>query len=332
MDRRDGWPPPEAWPPRAPAPPRGPAGPRGPLLHAALFLATAATALLSGFALGAPEGVPLGAAEVLRHGWPYAAALLGVLGAHEFGHYALARRHRVDATLPFFIPGPPFPFGVGSLGAVIRLRSALPSRRATLDIGLAGPFAGLLVAVPLYAWGLARSAAVDASAFPPPGPQSLAGIALALLTGAPDPSPGLQALRMGDSLLTWGLQRLVWGALPAGQDLLLHPVAVAAWFGLLVTALNLVPLGQLDGGHATYALLGGERARRLSRLVAWGLLGCGLFLSVSWLAWWALARWLVGPGHPPAWDERPLDPARRALAVAGLVLFALTFVPVPVAS
>jgi membrane-associated protease RseP (regulator of RpoE activity) len=136
---------------------------------------------------------------------------------------------------------------------------------------------------------------------------------------------------MGDSLVTWGLQRLVWGGLPAGQDLLLHPVAFAGWLGMLVTTLNLVPLGQLDGGHCTYALLGQDGALRLSRLVSWALLACGLVLSWNWLVWWGLTRFLVGRAHPPSWDERPLDPARRALAVAGLVLFVLTFVPVPFA-
>lgn len=315
--RPPGWPPPR---------------PRGPWVNAVLFLATAATTLLAGFAVGAPADATFTAVEVLRHGWPYAAALLGILGTHEMGHWLLARRHGVDATLPFFIPGPPFPVGVGTFGAVIRIRSALPSRRATLDIGLAGPLAGLAVAVPLLIWGLAHSTLVDTGPLPAPGPSSALEQLVAWLKDLPAPAEAGRAIVMGDSLLTWGLQRLVWGTLPPGKDLLLHPVALAGWLGLLVTALNLFPLGQLDGGHGIYALLGRERALRVSRLVSYGLLGCGLFLSTSWLVWWALTRFLVGLRHPPTWDERPLDPARRAVAIAGLVLFVLTFVPVPIAS
>jgi len=335
MDPGSGWPPPEARPPWSPMRPPGwppPPRPRGPWLNAVLLLATMGTTLLAGFAIGAPADATFDAASVLRHGWPYAAALLGILGTHEMGHSLLARRHDVDATLPFFISGPPFPLGVGTFGAVIRIRSRLPSRRAALDVGLAGPLAGLAVAVPLLVWGLAHSTLMDVGQLPAPGPASALDLFLAWFRDAPDAVPDGRALRMGDSLLTWGLQRLGWGELPAGQDLLLHPVALAGWLGLLVTALNLFPLGQLDGGHGTYALLGHERALRLSRLVSWGLLACGLFLSASWLVWWGLTRFLVGLGHPPSWDERPLDPARRAVAIAGLVLFVLCFVPVPISS
>jgi len=332
MDPEAGWSPPEARPPWSPARPAATGRRRGPWLNAVLFLATVATTLLAGFALGAPSDAELSVAGVLRHGWPYAASLVAILGAHEMGHYVLARRYGVDATLPFFIPGLPFPLGVGTFGAVIRMRTPPPSRRAALDIGLAGPLAGLAVALPLLVWGLAHSTLVDVGQLPAPGPSSALDLLLAWLRDAPEAAPEGRAILMGDSLLTWGLQRLVWGELPAGKDLLLHPVALAGWLGLLVTALNLFPLGQLDGGHGTYALLGRERALRLSRLVSWGLLACGLFLSTSWLVWWALTRFLVGLGHPPSWDERSLDPARRAVAIAGLVLFVLTFVPVPISS
>lgn len=306
----------------------------GPWLNAALFLVTAATTLLSGFMLAAPAGTPLSPAEVLRHGWPHAAALLGILAAHEFGHYALARWHGVDTSLPFFIPGPPQPFGVGTFGAVIRMRQRPPSRRATLDIGVAGPLAGFAVALPLLLWGLAHSEVVDASGLARDGIDSPWAWLQAWWSGRLDevgPTGAAAMPWLGDSLVTWGALRLVWGALPAGQDLVLHPVAFAAWLGMLVTTLNLVPIGQLDGGHLTYALLGRERAERASRLVSLGLLGAGLFLSWNWLFWWLLTRLVVGVRHPPAWDERPLDGTRAALAVAGLVLFVLTFVPVPFA-
>jgi membrane-associated protease RseP (regulator of RpoE activity) len=305
---------------------------RGPWVNVALLLATCATTLLSGFVLAAPEGTPLVAGEVLRHGWPHASALLGILGAHEFGHYALARWHRVDTSLPFFIPGPPQPFGVGTFGAVIRMRESPPSRRATLDIGVAGPLAGFAVALPLLLWGLAHSTVIDVGALPRPGPGSPWAWLQAWLDGSLDAAgrPAPMPL-LGDSLVTWGALRVVWGALPPGQDLVLHPVAFAAWLGMLVTTLNLVPIGQLDGGHLTYALLGRARAERASRLVSLALLGAGLFLSWNWLFWFLLTRLVVGVRHPAAWDERPLDRPRVALAVAGLVLFVLTFVPVPFA-
>jgi membrane-associated protease RseP (regulator of RpoE activity) len=140
-----------------------------------------------------------------------------------------------------------------------------------------------------------------------------------------DPGPQL----LGDSLLTLAASRLVHGELPPGTDLFLHPVALAAWLGLLVTTLNLVPLGQLDGGHVLYALAGRRLAHLASRLVSLGLLAAGLFLSWNWLIWWGLTR-VIGLGHPPALSEEPLDRPRAALAVLSLVLFALTFVPVPV--
>ncbi|MBL0278414.1 MAG: site-2 protease family protein [Anaeromyxobacter sp.] len=298
-------------------------------MNAALLLATAATTLLAGHDLAAPPGQPVTAALVLRHGWPYSAALLGILGAHELGHYALARWHRVDATLPYFLP---VPFGVGTFGAVMRMRSLPPSRRATLDIGVAGPLAGFAVALPLLLWGLAHSTVVEAGGLPRAGLDSPWLLLTAWWDGRLEAAAEAGSVQfMGDSLVTWAAQRLTWGALPAGQDLVLHPVAFAAWLGMLVTALNLVPLGQLDGGHLTYAWLGQRGARALSRLVSAALLACGLFLSWNWLFWWALTRVAVGTGHPPSWDERPLDPARTALALCGLVLFALTFVPVPFA-
>jgi membrane-associated protease RseP (regulator of RpoE activity) len=134
----------------------------------------------------------------------------------------------------------------------------------------------------------------------------------------------------GDSAITLAARWAVHGPLAPGTDVFLHPVAFAAWLGLLVTTLNLVPIGQLDGGHVLYALLGRRRALAGSRLVSAGLLAAGLFLSWNWLVWWLLTRVLIGLGHPPALADEPLDPGRRAVALLSLVLFALTFVPVPV--
>ncbi len=239
----------------------------------------------------------------------------------------MSRRHGIRATLPYFLPFPFSPFG--TFGAVIRIRSALPSRRATLDIGAAGPFAGFAVAVPLLAWGLAHSE------IRPVGDVVLETSRVGVIQLVQAWRSGDQLLasgvqHYGDSLITWGVQRLVLGPLPPGHDVFVHPVAFAAWIGLFITALNLIPIGQLDGGHVTYALLGRRRARLLSRLVAAGLLLAGLFLSWNWLLWWVLTRFLVGYDHPPAYDEEPLSPGRKVAAVLALLLFAATFIPIPV--
>jgi membrane-associated protease RseP (regulator of RpoE activity) len=310
---------------------------RFPYLNVALFLATIATTLMAGASqstlrLPAVSGgaASRAVAEVLAivvAGLPFASSLIGILFSHEMGHYLLARAYGVDSTLPFFIPVPLGP--VGTFGAVIRIRSALPSRRATFDIGAAGPFAGFVVAVPLLAWGLAHSEvrplgdlAVEST------PMGLVQIVHAWIAGDQLLGAGIQ--HYGDSLVTWVVQRIVLGPLPPGTDVFLHPVAFAAWIGLFVTTLNLIPLGQLDGGHVVYALLGRRRARLFSRLVAAGLLLAGLFLSWNWLLWWALTRFLVGYDHPAAYDDAPLSPGRKIAAVLALVMFVSTFIPIPV--
>lgn len=308
------------------APPRAQVRPTA--THVALFLATLVTTLWMGFLLSplAADGPTV--ARVIEGGAPFAASLVAILFSHEMGHYVLARRHRVDTTLPYFIP---VPFGAGTLGAVIRIRSPIPTRRAALEIGAAGPWAGFVVAVPLLLWGLAHSevrleeaAAVQAFA------RSPYDALVAWLQGRPvfGPDPGVHVF--GDSLVTWGAQRLVLGPLPEHASVFVHPVAFAAWIGLLVTTLNLVPFGQLDGGHVLYALLGRRRARRAAEAVSLLLLAAGLFASWSWLFWWLLTRLVVGPRHPPALREEPLGRGRIAFSIATLLLFVATFVPVPV--
>lgn len=302
---------------------------RFPAANVALFLATLATTAWAGF-LYSPlaERAPT-VANVIRGGLPFAASLVAILFAHEMGHYLLARRYGVKATLPYFIP---IPFAFGTLGAVIRIRSPLPTRRAILDIGAAGPLAGFALAVPLLLVGLSLSEVREVAASPVADALSSPwSVARALLDGRPllDGPPGLQLL--GESLLTWGARWIVVGRLPPGTDVVLHPIALAAWLGLLVTALNLVPVGQLDGGHVLYALLGG-RALPVARAVSAALLVAGVFLSWTWLVWWFLSRFVVGLRHPPALVEEPLGPWRRAVGWISLALFIATFVPVPVAS
>lgn len=300
---------------------------RLPWGNAALFLATVATTVLSGAGFAGWSGG--GMAGLVLAGLSYAAAILAILLAHEMGHYLLARAWRVDSTLPFFLPVyVPGSMNFGTLGALIRLRSPIPSRDAVLDIGAAGPIAGALVAVPLYAWGLAHSKVHAVGELAASGTDSLWGMVQQWLAGEPLGGAGGTVV-FGDSLVTAGVQWLVLGALPPGQDVIVHPVALAAWLGLFVTTLNLIPLGQLDGGHVTYAWLGERRALWLSRGVSAALLLAGVFVSLNWLVWWLLTRLVVGLRHPPAMHDAPIGPGRRAVAVLSLLLFVATFVPVP---
>ena len=301
---------------------------RFPAANVALFLATIATTLWAGFVLSPlAEHAPT-FENVLRGGLPFAGSLVSILFAHEMGHYVLARRYGVRATLPYFIP---LPFGVGTLGAVIRMRSALPSRRATLDIGAAGPLAGLALALPLLLVGYALSEVREVSALAPGSAFSSPWAMVRALAEGRPLSGGDATIRFfGDSLLTWGARWLVIGGVPDGHDVILHPVAFAAWLGLLVTTLNLVPAGQLDGGHVLYALLGRRRALVAGRWVGAALLVAGVFWSWNWLVWWFLTRFVIGLRHPPALVEEPLDGGRVAVAWLSLALFVATFVPVPV--
>jgi len=293
----------EAAPPVAPAP-MAALERRRWLLHALLFVATLATTTVAG-ALNAD--VPL---SELREGWmkglPFSLSLMGILFCHEMGHYGFARHHGVRATLPFFLPAPPIPFLIGTFGAFIRLRSLPRDRRALFDVGAAGPWAGFLVALPV-AW-----------------------IGLALSEVRPLPS-SFGGLYFGDSLLFKGLTWLVIGPIPYGFDIFLHPVALAGWFGLFVTGLNLLPIGQLDGGHVVYALFG-RRHRWIARGFLLGLLALGF---VGWAGWfvWAVLVTFAGLDHPPTSDrETGLDPARVGMAWATLALFLATLVPVPIVS
>jgi membrane-associated protease RseP (regulator of RpoE activity) len=285
------------------------AEPSRPLIHLGLFLATVVTTLLAGtLSLG---GVSPG--ELWQHpgriavGLPFSMALLGILGVHEFGHYTFGRLHGMPVSLPYFIPVPP-PFFLGTLGAVIRLRGAIRDRRALFDMAVAGPLAGLMVAVPVYVLGLKLSSVVR----------------------IPQEAPGGTFMQFGDAVLPKLLERLTLGALPPDFDILLHPVGVAAWFGFYVTALNLIPAGQLDGGHIVYALFGGRHAL-ISKLAVGGLVLIGLaFGSMNWLVWAALIVGLMGFRHGPTMDDiTPLDGRRRALGLFALILLFLLLPPVP---
>lgn len=308
---------------------------RRPWLHVLLFVATlASTFAVFLFAWG---GGVVGSFEDRAWGSAlFAGSVVLILLAHELGHYFMARAHGVDATLPYFIP---VPLGFGTLGAVIRLLGRVPSRNALVDIGAAGPLAGLAIAVPLMVVGIAQSTPMAVPVTPAPTLAPATSLLnLAALFGQwaraevfGTPTPALPQLEVfGDNLLTLGLARLVHGALPPGQELIAHPVFIAAWFGLLMTMLNLLPVGQLDGGHLTHAWFGTE-AEELGRKVAGASLILALFCSVSWLVWFFLVTRVVGVQHPPVLDEEtPLSRGRKVTVVVTWVMTVLTFMPVPI--
>ncbi len=278
---------------------------RVPILNLLLFVATFATTTIAG-ALNAD--VPWGE---LRARWadglPFSCSLMSILLAHEMGHYLCARAHGVRATLPFFLPAPPVPFLIGTLGAFIRLRSLPPSRRALFDVGAAGPWAGFFVALPV----------------------AYVGLSLSEIRPLPAEFSGLY---FGDSAVFKLLSWLTVGPIPYGRfDVFLHPVAMAGWFGLFVTGLNLLPIGQLDGGHVIYSLFG-RRHRWIARGFLLALLALGFLGWAGWFVWAVLVTF-AGIDHPPTADrETPLDPLRTVFAWATLALFLATLVPVPVIS
>lgn len=236
---------------------------------------------------------------LLAAGLSFSLPLLAILLAHEMGHYVACRRYGIPATLPYFLPVPAM---LGTAGAFIRIKAPIASKRQLFDVGFSGPAAGFLALLPFLFLGIARSeiAAVPAG-------------------------PGL--LVPGRCLAIEAATLLLHRPLRAGEVLNLHPFALAAWFGLLATALNLLPLSQLDGGHILYAALG-RRQRRLA-LPIWLALALGGTLWLGWLLWCGIVL-VMGLHHPPVVDEwTPLDTKRRALAVVALVLFLLAFMPVP---
>jgi membrane-associated protease RseP (regulator of RpoE activity) len=266
-------------------------------LHAVLLGATILTTMFVG-ALHVNANPLSNPFDILK-GWPFSLGVILVLGSHELAHYLVARRLGVDATPPYFLPVP-HPM-TGTMGAFIRIRSAVPSRSALVRVGAAGPIVGFAVAVPVAVVGLALSR------YQPVEPQG----------GIPLGSPLLFSL----------LAQLLHGSAPAGTDLMLHPVAFAGWLGMFVTALNLVPAGQLDGGHITYAILG--RHYRAFTFVVLGLLLAG---GLVWMGWpfWAMMTAAFGLQHPPPLDDvTPLSRADVLLALTALAVMVMSFTPVP---
>jgi membrane-associated protease RseP (regulator of RpoE activity) len=317
------WSPPEEHEPPSPE--------RNWRVNASLFVLT----VLSVFATG---GGVLGArfesfgelARALQSGWTFAVPLLAILVVHEFGHYIAARIHRVDASLPYFLPLPYLsPFG--TMGAIIAMRGRIRSRNALLDIGASGPLAGLAVAIPVLVVGLSLSRVERIS------------------TGS--------YVQEGQSLLYLALKRVVLGPIPDGYDVWLHPTALAGWGGLLLTMLNLLPWGQLDGGHVAFALFGAKQDRYAkifrAALLPLFVYNAAVFIlpialgkssqsyghaignSLFWLLWFVMlgvvARFSGGAAHPRT-EPGTLSPIRRIVAAVTLLLFFLLFMPTPMAT
>jgi membrane-associated protease RseP (regulator of RpoE activity) len=247
----------------------------------------------------------LTAASTFFAGGPlYAASIMAILLAHELGHFTMCRRNRIPASFPFFVP---FPLSIfGTLGALIIMKGRVPNRRALFDVGIAGPLAGLAIALPVTLIGLQHSVTVPIE----------------------EVAPG--SLRLGNSLLFSFLTNLTVGPIPEGHELLLGPMAYAGWAGLFVTALNLLPVGQLDGGHIVYAILGGK-SRIIYRVALAGVvLVTVLTRFPGWLIIGILA-FLLARRHPTPMDPvTPLDPTRRALGFAAMLIFVLAFIPAPI--
>jgi membrane-associated protease RseP (regulator of RpoE activity) len=313
-----------------PPPPPGPGtlgALRPPAVNVLLFLLTFASAFAAGSVLNDTQLPEPTRPEMLRHGLGFSVALLAIMLAHEMGHFVMARRHGVDATWPFFIPAP-FLSVIGTLGAVIRLRSLPRTRKALLDIGAWGPIAGFLATIPVLVIGLKLSTVVPAE--PPSAHWSLFDALFSVVEGRGWPAMR-EAFDLGEPLGMQLLQMLVVGDLPAGKSLALHPVAVAGWFGFLLTALNLLPLGQLDGGHVLYGA-SPRLHRALGPPLSAALLALGIFTAFpGWLIWGLLMGLGFGSHPRLAASEEQLDGPRRALVWISLLLFALSFSPVPLA-
>jgi membrane-associated protease RseP (regulator of RpoE activity) len=284
-------------------------------LHVVLFLTTFAATTMVGASFYANFIFDLGwkrfnvpASTLLIGGLWYSVPALLILGCHEMGHYFACRYYRISATLPFFIPAPIVSL-FGTLGAVIRIREPLRTKRILFDVGVAGPLAGFVVLLPALILGIYWSEIMRAR---PPSPDGV---------------------ELGEPILFQLVTRLVLGPIPEGYTLNAHPMAFASIFGLLATALNLLPIGQLDGGHLAYANFG-SRAKYVTYATLGAALIMGLTVSTSWLIWGAIILILLrlsGFEHPPTVDEHePLDGTRVAISILAIIIFALCFTPWPI--
>ena len=271
-----------------------------PSINLLLFLATVGTVVFGG---AVQEGYnPLAdPPSALVRGIPFACALLGILVTHEAAHFLAAKAHGMKATLPYFIPMPLSP--IGTFGALIRMESPIKDRKALLDVGISGPLAGLVVALVVLVVGLRYSEVMPSD-------------------------PSLPYMELGTGILVNWITDMVLGPLPEHLVVVLHPIALAGWFGVFITAINLIPVSQLDGGHVGYAFFGSAH-RFVAVAVFVGMIALGVF-SPYWLMWAVLIFALGGLRHPPPLNDiTPLDTKRKLLAILSFVLLLLLSTPYP---
>jgi membrane-associated protease RseP (regulator of RpoE activity) len=316
--------------------------PSNPWINLGLFILTIISVLITGVYLTLSfTGVTLPSDPsqaflfIIKNAGPYTLCMMAILSAHEFGHYFVGRYHGVHLTLPYFIPMPFSP--IGTMGAVINMKEVPKNKRVLMDIGIAGPLAGLIVTIPVVFVGLAMSKVYQMplthpanSGFIFEGNSILYLLAKYLMFGRLVPGPanynGMSPFLYWISFFFTG-QPIPWG----GFDLNTSLVAWAGWAGLLVTGMNLMPAGQLDGGHMIYVLLGRKRASKLLPVVMIGL----ALLGLVWFGWWiwvALIFFLGRTYAEPLDQITPLGPGRKALAILAMVIFVLTFAPIPLNS
>jgi len=249
----------------------------------------------------APDPAILLDPEIIRLSLVYAVVLIGILLGHELGHFLTCRYYSIDATLPYFIPAPTL---IGTLGAFIKIRSPITKKQQLFDIGIAGPLTGFVLSVPAIIYGLSLSKVVPSL-------------------------PREEALIFGEPLLLKIVGSFIFKGIPEGFDVVPHPVAFAGWVGVLVTALNLFPVGQLDGGHVAYALWG-QKSRKIAPIFLGIFVLMGVFFWIGWFVW-ALLIYFLGLKHPRITDEdKPLSPRRRSIGYLMLVIFILSFIPDPI--
>lgn len=303
-------------------------------LHLLLFVITFFTTTVAGYEWVRGFSNQMEFTELI-YGIPYSLSILFVLGSHEFGHYFAARIHKVKATLPFFIPFPALTgfLNFGTLGAVIKIKSPIPSKKALFDIGVAGPIAGFVASLILIIFGFTHL----------PGKEYLLQI-------HPDynlPTYGKNGLALvfGDSLLFSFLREVFTSSkefVPPMSEIYHYPYLCVGWFGFFVTAMNLIPVGQLDGGHVIYALFGEKKQYAISSiamifLIVFGVTGViityfGIPLNIGWSGWlfWAVILFFVIKlKHPPIYDDTPLDHTRKIVGYLTILIFVLCFIPAP---
>ncbi len=268
-----------------------------PWIHIILFVFTVFSTLSAGAIW---EGIDIfSEPSRILEGWPFSLTLLSILLSHEFSHYIASRLHRTKATLPYFIPAPT---AIGTFGAIIKMKSPITTRKALIDIGASGPIAGFVISIVATVIGLNISQVVKAD--------------------------DIKGIGFGSSIIFLLISKLVIGDVPDGYSVILHPVAFAGWIGFLVTSLNLLPVGQLDGGHITYALFG--RTHKYISMVFVVILF--LLGFIAWYGWfvWAGLLIILGIKHPPVlfWEER-LNLSRRVTGILSFIIFILSFIPAP---